>query len=629
MVWRLFPLLAFVSSLDAFERINLDQLPRETENPDYFTLVYLYDLTSARSHRLFPIFRQVAEAYQGAVRSLAVDCGRDDETCPPLLRDALPSIFAYVPEGYDEKEGKPAIVEREYSGVMDEDHVRGFIESNLVFLGDIIEKTTDKFLSPDNKKMNRALLFTDKDHIPLLYHSFSGKHKGRMDFGIVFANSTEVTSHFNITEYPTLLIITKKGLIERYEGPIVNSEISEFLRKFTEPLKDKKRPIKKPKDWKTEQSFRQYDIHGVNSTTFAAALNDTKNVVIALFARTNATDVWNSMVQKYSNMVTFLEMNCSVKEEADFAHKLGVKRFPSMRIFSVNRTKKSVELTFDIDADIDEQVLSYLNYTVDQLNDIELNWYFEGLKRDLKDGILLITNVSEHFPFRIAASVPEFKSAFRFAQYNRKSKELQQLLQAQNFPTIIVIKTMPDKTFRFVEFTGNIYDFSLLKVFLQKLVYIPETPVPKLHIDREKVEEYDSKSYKSLCEKKGGICVIGIFPGSAGLLSNNESYTALQTLQKEYKKDEDYHFGWFDGLCEEELRDKFGVNKAELPALVLYVPSRSKTARFKGDFEAQSIYAFLQESAAGKVKTTTLKDIAFTDRSCETDGKRRSRNTDL
>jgi len=630
MAWRLLPLLALASALDAFERIDLDELSRETENPDYFTLIYLYDLPSARSHHLFPVFRKVAETYQGAIRSLAVDCGRNDETCPPLLRDSLPSIFAYIPEGYDEKEGKPALVEREYSGVMDEDHVRGFVESNLVFLGDVVGKLTDQFLAPGNNKLNRALLFTEKDHIPLLYHSFAAKHKGRLDFGVVFPNATEVIERFHVTDYPTLLVLTKKGLEERYDGPIVPSEISEFLRKFTEPLKDKKRPVKKPKDWETEKSFREYDIHGVNSSNFAEALNATRNVVIALFARTNATEIWNPMVEKYSSMVTFLEMNCSVKEEADFAHKLGAKRFPSMRIFSTNRTKKSMELTFDTDADIDEQVLSYLNYTVDQLSDIQLNWYFENLKRDGKDGVLLISNVSEHFPFRIAASVPEFKANFRFAQYNRKSKELQQLLKAQNFPTIIAIKTTADKTFRFVEFTGNVFDFSLLKVFLQKLLFIPEAPVPRLSITRDRVEEYYSKSYKVLCEKKGGICVIGILPGSADLLSNNETYTALQVLQKEYRSDEDYHFGWFDGLCEEELREKFGVTQGDLPALVLYVPSRTKTARYKGTFTAEGIYAFLQESAGGKVKTTTLKDIAFADRNCGAEGaKRRTRHTDL
>lgn len=630
MAWRLLPVLALACGLEAFERINLSEMARETENPDYFTLIYLYDLTSPRSHRLFPVFRNVAETYQGAVRSLAVDCGRNDETCPPLLRDSLPSIFAYIPEGYDEKEGKPALVEREYSGVMDEDHVRGFVESNLVFLGDVVGKVSDSFLSPGNNKLNRALLFTEKDHIPLLYHSFAGKHKGRLDFGVVFPNATEVVQRFNVTDYPTLLVITKKGLEEQYDGPIVPSEISEFLRKYTEPLKDKKRPVKKPKVWEAEKSFREYDIHGVNSTNFAAALNATRNVVIALFARTNATDIWNPLVEKYSSMITFLEMNCSTKEEADFAHKLGAKRFPSMRIFSMNRTKKSMELTFDTDADIDEQVLSYLNYTVNQLNDVELNWYFEGLKRDGKDGVLLITNNSEHFPFRIAASVPEFREKFRFAQYDRKSKELQKLLQAQNFPTIIAIQSTPEHSFRFVEYTGNIYDFSLLKVFLQKLLFIPEVPVPQLSITRNRVEEYYSKSYKALCEKKGGICVIGILPGSSDLQANNESYSALQALQKEYRSDEDYHFGWFDGLCEEELREKFGVTQGDLPALVLYVPSRTKTARYKGSFTAEGIYAFLQEAAAGKVKTTTLKDIAFGDRNCGAEGtKRRNRHTDL
>lgn len=629
MVWRVLLLLPLAFGLEAFERIDLPQLAKETENPDYFTLIYLYDLTSGRSHRLFPVFQQVAEIYQGAIRCLAVDCGRDESLCPRVIRDALPSIFAYIPEGYDEKEGKPGIVEREYSGVLDEKHIRGFVESNLVFLGDVVKELTDGFLEERNNKLNRVVLFTEKDHVPLLYHGFASKYKGRIDFAIVYPTSTSVTSHFNITEFPTLLTITKKGLIDRYDGPIVPSELNEFLRKYSEPLKDKKRPLRKDRNWTPEAPFREFDIRAVNSTTFAATLNSTNNVVIALFAKTNATEIWNPLVEKYSPMVTFFEFNCSESEELEFAKRQGAKRFPAMRIYSINRSKKSVELTFDDDEDLDEQILSYLNYTVNQLNDYELNWYFEGLKKDQHDGILLITNNSVNFPFRIAASVPEFKSHFRFAQYSRKSKELQQILQAQNFPTIVAIKFNENKEMRFVEYTGNLYDFPLLKVFIKNLLVVQEAPEPKLWIDRDKVEELYSKSYKVLCEKKGGVCVMGVMNGTVEREGNEQGYEVLQQVQREFRKDEDYHFGWFDGLCESELRDSFGLSPEDLPGLVLYVPSRGKTARYKGKFEFEGIASFLQDASAGKVKTTTLKQIAFVDRNCQEDGQRRSRHTDL
>lgn len=92
-------------------------------------------------------------------------------------------------------------------------HVRVFRQdyaANLVPSASkrVTSKNADAFFK---SKLPKVLLFTDKPSTPLLYKSLSSEFKSFLVFGEVQKASKELVTRFDITVFPSLLVLAAAG----------------------------------------------------------------------------------------------------------------------------------------------------------------------------------------------------------------------------------------------------------------------------------------------------------------------------------------------------------------------------------------------------------------------------------
>lgn len=83
------------------------------------------------------------------------------------------------------------------------------------------EKSYEVFASQNQQqKMYKVLLFTSKTSTPPLLRALSKEYNDKLDFGEIKDSETELVSAFNVTVYPTLLVVTDTETFEnvKYEG---------------------------------------------------------------------------------------------------------------------------------------------------------------------------------------------------------------------------------------------------------------------------------------------------------------------------------------------------------------------------------------------------------------------------
>ena len=78
-----------------------------------------------------------------------------------------------------------------------------------------------------------------------------------------------------------------------------------------------------------------------------------------------------------------------------------------------------------------------------------------------------------------------------------------------------------------------------------------------------------------------------------------------------------FRFGWVDGRCEYELRDKFNIQETQLPNIGLFVPNKQKASNLIGVFNEDDIKSFLDKAYNGKIPAYSMEKPSFARRDCE------------
>ena len=128
----------------------------------------------------------------------------------------------------------------------------------------------------------------------------------------------------------------------------------------------------------------------------------------------------------------------------------------------------------------------------------------------------------------------------------------------------------------------------------------------------EEVKAFTPKNFEKGCLKSPGLCVIAMFDGEL----DDERYQVLKKIQAQMKG-MSVSFGWIDGVCQYELRDKMGISEVALPNLAVYSPSKKMAARLVGKFVEEDINDFLKSALRGKSNMFPYDDITLVERDCE------------
>lgn len=123
--------------------------------------------------------------------------------CPD--KESVPNITAYHPKAIDHADSQLILTKHLFTGDMSNLTMKEYIRKNAPFLGDIL--TIENLSEFMNFEISKLILFTEKTFVPLTFRALSSKFNGRLEFGVVLEKNEELSERFNVSSYPTLILI--------------------------------------------------------------------------------------------------------------------------------------------------------------------------------------------------------------------------------------------------------------------------------------------------------------------------------------------------------------------------------------------------------------------------------------
>ena len=503
----LFPAFALFESSVLVQQMTKEEMRAAVQDPDYLTFVMLYDDQGQNSQLVAPIIEKVADNYRDFLKFVAIDCTYDEKTCPKDVRERLPALTAYVPLGLNPYSGKPWVTTKVYKGAISPRELSDFLVENMPFLGETLENETLRwFLSEDT--LAKVMLFTDKSAVSPLFKAAASKYRGRLDFGVVWKNQTQILEKYSVSAFPTILAIDKSG-VHSYSGEAKFADFCEFLHSYA--AKDRiPITLRKPD---TEKTGKSTDFRTVETSEdgLEAVLEDSKQVAVVQFYSDFMATEWMHLSKSLSGIVLLVEVKC--KASFAGAKKLGVSKLPAIRVFPANRKRKSFALNDEFESDL----LKELKGSIETVNDVSINRFVEQMKVEKSVGCVFFTEKPVSLAMKGLASDAFFSEAIHFAYFNKRNQEILARLNTKRYPTLTCFVVLNEKgEMRVVEFEGDLGKYGELYYFMEEVALpgLSKVPLPRKEMDLEEIQEWDTDSFEAECVHKGGFCVLAFFDGS-------------------------------------------------------------------------------------------------------------------
>jgi len=160
--------------------------------------IEFYSVNCPHCQNAVPAVEAVAGKLEGIVKVGGVSCDADNSLCAKHGVQSLPS-FKLILEG-------KAI---DYEGSVETKSMLDFVTENYPAPIANIRRTaaaSDFFKAVvAGKKAGAMVLFTDEYETPLLYKGLAYQLRDKLAFGEVRASNLQVSDHFGVGKYPTLL----------------------------------------------------------------------------------------------------------------------------------------------------------------------------------------------------------------------------------------------------------------------------------------------------------------------------------------------------------------------------------------------------------------------------------------
>lgn len=594
------------------------------ENPDRMIMAIIYDESSAGSILLSKVLSEIGPKFSHYIDFVVINCENEESLCKEELRSNLPVFQGYVPAGLNPYTGKPLVHERPYQGLIAAKEISSFFNEHIPYLGEFIENTSNKdFLEQEG---NKVILFTNKDKVPVIYRGLSSKYRGWINFGVVWHHQTQLVKHYGISEFPTLLVVDGDDYL-KYEGKIEFESISEFLEKYKA---EEKREPKLKKNFSSkpptgdEPKMPEFPIVTLTAENYDEYLVQDTGLYLVQFYKDKQSPDWEDIKKDYNGIVKLATFNCKTKAELELCQSAGAKKFPSIRVFPVNRKRKSFELSFDSRSDLEEELSRELRYDITSIQEATIQSFVSAITEESKVGILLIAEGNIPLQFKAIASEASFKDFVKFGNFNRPREQALSVFSIKNYPAIIAFaKSEKGEGMQVIEYTGKFDDYRSLYYFIDQAAIPTFVSNHKVKISEEDQEDIEivtsASSFLSKCIKKSGLCVIGFFEGE--IVDNtlqSKAYKALKSVKAQMdSRKVPVHFVILDGLCQYELRETFGISEISLPNLGIFHTSRKKGVRLIGTFNVDDVSTFIEGIMRSKVEMFDMPSLEFKNRDCE------------
>ena len=436
MLFQLLAILPLVlclfEDIPVIQKLSIEEIKKQVENPDFTVVSIIYDESGNKSWQLSRLLIDLTSKFSNYVKFYAYDCSNDPTVCDPSILSELPAIQLYVPAGINPYTGKPLVNERNYQGNLSGKALGEFIMDNIPYLGDHLYSENDEFWK---ESQNKTILFTNKDSEPIIYKGISSKFRGRLEVGLVWSNNTKLTTKYNITEYPSLIVLQNET-IHTYSGKYDFKDISIFLKPF---ISDSKKPLKAKKISATEESdliLPEFRVMELNKDNFQENIKETPGVVLVHFHKEKHFNEWEDMKKAYLGAIKLGEISCKSKADLEFCASQGVKKYPSVRVYPLNKSRKSFDLVFDTISDLEGILSKELKPDIQILQQAGLSAFINSVENEQKVSCLYISDNPMPLTIKGLASEAHFKDFAKFFYVNLPQSEASKYFNLNRYPAL-------------------------------------------------------------------------------------------------------------------------------------------------------------------------------------------------
>lgn len=234
------------------------------------------------------MWKTLAEKTYGIFKVGSVNCKSEEELCEEFSVRESPSIV-FFPEVGDEEEL--------YKGQKTWEKIFQFGSSRMQSFVRVVNNQNYGDFITSNPTNHKVLLFTSKKVTPPLLKAISKRYQAKLYFGEVRQSETEIIQRFNVSKFPTLLVVadgeTHAGVV--YEGPMNRDSIEKFLNKYA--YETKKQEVKSSGVKEMNDKIYKYECNP----------NDNKNICVLYFVHSDSdissedTIRLNLLAESYKN----------------------------------------------------------------------------------------------------------------------------------------------------------------------------------------------------------------------------------------------------------------------------------------------------------------------------------------
>ncbi|KAL7752569.1 hypothetical protein RI367_002103 [Sorochytrium milnesiophthora] len=182
-----------------------------------------------------PEFKKAAKRLDGVVGVGAVDCDQAQSLCGRLGIQGFPTVKVWYT---NTKSGNR--VNTDYNGERKGSQLADYAEKRVPQHVKVISATPeprksisiDRFYQLENSTLPKALLFSEKSTVPLMYKSLAISLRYKMVLGQIASTESELTREYGVTKFPTLKVVQTDGAVVDYDGKIERKSVQAFLKKY-------------------------------------------------------------------------------------------------------------------------------------------------------------------------------------------------------------------------------------------------------------------------------------------------------------------------------------------------------------------------------------------------------------
>jgi len=310
---------------------------------DKIFLIHFYNDDDGKSYQFSKLFTEKAAEFKGILNLGFVNCSKQKQLCGKEAPTKLPALKLYPPNPDPTSEFDL--------------EVKGSVSKSISYLKynvtELNEENASQFLSADIS-LPKALLFTDKPGIPLMYRALSSSFKNKLRFGVVRKENGDMVSTYNVKKFPTVMVLktgNKKPSYFTKEPTFKN--LYEFMNIFSEQFV--------PTDSETSTEAKAWLFEPVPELTSKSAtdicLGQDKTLCVILFAAQKPDgDVLETLktlkiefTSRMEGSLTYKFMWINSKRQSHWVRELGVEDTDKMsvRVLNPGRRKRFVKMDDD------------------------------------------------------------------------------------------------------------------------------------------------------------------------------------------------------------------------------------------------------------------------------------------